>query len=180
MNAISNESKVTGEAGPDKDGRGQLVGGAVMLFAGLVLLLGQLFSLGAWFLVLLGLGFTTAGVVSRAAGWFIPGGVLNGIGLGALLTESRLLAGERAEGGLFLLAFALGWASIYLLTRLFTAQPQGWALIPAAVMGLIGGALILGEPGAAALAAVLQVLAYVWPLTLVIAGVVVIARARRR
>ena len=112
MNAQRNETVTTGEAPEGQKDRNQLIGGALMLFAGLLLILGQLFSLGAWFLIILGLAFTAAGLGTRGAGWFIPGGVLNGIGLGALLIDSRIVAGESAEGGIFLLAFAAGWASI--------------------------------------------------------------------
>jgi hypothetical protein len=179
MNAQTGDPRSGNVSSPER-GRGLLVGGAVMLFSGLLLLLGQVVSLGAWFLVILGLGFTAAGAASHGPHWFIPGGVLSGIGLGALLVEARLVAGETAEGGVFLLAFALGWASIYLLTRVFTARPLAWALIPATVLALIGGALLLGEAGLALLQAFGWLMGYAWPLALIAGGAALIARGRRR
>ena len=159
-------------------GHGRFVGGLVLVGAGLVLLAGQLFTIGAWPLIMLALLFTGAGVATRTAGWFIPGGVLSGIGLGALLSERGLVAGDPAEGGLFLLAFAAGWLSITLLSSLFTEQPQRWALIPAGVMALIGTPLLLGAVGEAALAAVMGWLAFLWPLALIALGLVVLLRRR--
>jgi hypothetical protein len=165
-------------AQPKIDGRNRLAGGAMLIGGGLALLAGQLFALGVWPLLLLGLGFTAAGLYTRSAGWFIPGGVLNGIGFGALVTEIGLVSGS-GEGGAFLLAFALGWLSIYVLTRLFTAQPQTWALFPAGIMALIGGPLLLGEGGEALLEVIFSALAYVWPLALIAAGIVLLLRTRR-
>ncbi|HMQ34168.1 MAG TPA: hypothetical protein PKD53_25770 [Chloroflexaceae bacterium] len=180
MSASTYETPAITEETARKRYNDHLVGGAVMLFAGLLLLVGQLFTLGSWLLILISLGFVAAGLLTRGAGWFIPGGIVGGIGLGALLLERGLVAGDSAEGGLFLLAFALGWASIYLLTRLFTRRPQSWALIPGGILALIGGALLMGEAGAAALGSTLQILAYAWPLALIAGGLLLIARARRR
>jgi hypothetical protein len=161
--------------------RNRRVGGILLIAAGVFLLATQIFSLsGTWVLIFLGLGFTAAGIATRAPGWFIPGGVLNGIGLGALLTESGVAQGDPAEGGLFLLAFALGWVSIYLFTRFFTREALSWALIPAAVMALIGTPLLFGAAGEAALAAVLGGLNYVWPVVLIVIGVALLLRGRRR
>lgn len=178
MNAQIHET--TTEAHGAHDGRGRMVGGSVMLVAGLLLLVAQFFTVGSWFLVALGLVFLVAGVVTRTAGWFIPGGILEGVGFGALAIESGLVRGDTVEGGAFLLIFALGWASIYVLTRIFTAQPLRWALIPGAILAAIGGLLLLGEVGLSTLATVSQALAYVWPLALIAAGVAVILRGRRR
>lgn len=165
----------------EQEYRGGPVGGLVLIGAGLILLAGQLLTLGAWPLVMLGVLFTLAGLATRTAGWLIPGGVLNGIGFGALLIEGGLVREDPAEGGLFLLAFGLGWASIYALSQLFTEQPLRWALIPAAVMGLIGAPLLLGgTTGEAALEVVFSGLSYVWPLALVAAGLLALARGWRR
>lgn len=165
-------------AEPKIDRRNRLAGGALLIGGGLLLLAGQLFTIGVWPLLILGAAFTAAGLYTRSAGWFIPGGVLNGIGLGALIADSGLMGGS-SEGGAFLLAFALGWLSIYALTRRFTAQPQTWALFPAGIMALIGGPLLLGEGGEALLDTVFGALAYVWPLALIAAGLVFLLRTRR-
>lgn len=165
-------------ARPTIDRRNRLAGGALLIGGGALLLAGQLFTIGAWPLPILGMAFTAAGLYTRGAGWFIPGGVLNGIGLGALISDSGLISGS-SEGGAFLLAFALGWLSIYALTRRFTAQPQTWALFPAGIMALIGGPLLLGEGGEALLEMIFGAMAYVWPVALIAAGIVFLLRTRR-
>jgi len=175
MNAQLHE---TGANATTNGGHGRLVGGLVLIGAGLLLLAGQLFTIGVWQLIMLDLLFSGAGIATRTAGWFIPGGVLSGIGLGALLTESRLATGDPAEGGLFLLAFAAGWLSITLLSQRFTDQPQRWALIPAGVMALIGTPLLMGAAGEATLAAVMGWVAFLWPLALITLGLVVLLRRR--
>lgn len=172
------KANMSDNGGETKVGRGGLVGGAVLIGCGLVLLAGQIFTLGAWPLVMLGLIFTAAGISTHTAGWLIPGGVLNGIGLGALLVESGLAAGDPAEGGVFLLAFAAGWASIYALSRLFTAEPLRWTLIPAGVMALIGAPLLMGAAGEAALSTLFGWLGLIWPVALIVAGLVVLLRRR--
>ncbi|PDV99898.1 hypothetical protein [Candidatus Chloroploca asiatica] len=154
----------------------QLVGGMLLIVAGIALVLAQFFNLGVWVLLTLGVGFTVAGIATRHAGWFIPGGILNGIGLGVLLIESGIVSGEPVEGATFLLAFALGWASITLFTRLFSNEALLWPLIPAGIMAFIGGALFLGEVGLG----MLSTLNYIWPLLLVIGGLIIIVRSRQR
>src|SRR3954464_1139769 len=56
-------------------------------------------------------------------------------------------AREHTTTGLALVAFAVGWAMLDLLTTRFTKQPQRWARIPAVVMGVTGAALIALAPG---------------------------------
>jgi hypothetical protein len=164
------------EGGTTGEGRGRTVGGAVLIGVGLVLLAGQVFTIGNLALIVAGLLFVGAGIATREYGWFIPGGVLNGIGLGATLSESGLLRGDIAEGGLFLLAFGLGWASITLFTRLFARHTLRWPLIPAAVMGLIGTPLLFGAAGEAILETVMGALSVAWPLALVLAGLAMLRR----
>lgn len=171
-NTATTDEKATGE------GRNGVVAGTVLVGCGLVLLAGQIFTLGAWPLVLLGLIFTAAGIATHTAGWFIPGGVLNGIGLGAVVIESGLVAGDPLEGGVFLLCFAAGWLSIFVLTKLFTPRPMAWTFIPAIVMAAIGFPLLLGAAGEALLATALGWLAFAWPLALIVAGIAVLVRRR--
>ena len=72
------------------------------------------------------------------------------------------------------MGFALGWFLITVLSKVFTQETQWWALIPGAIMALIGGGLMLG--GAA-----LNVLEFAgrwWPLILVALGLVIIVRRK--
>jgi hypothetical protein len=158
------------------DRRSAMVGGALLVAIGLLVLLAQnvqVETLGLLFLPALGGLFLIAGIVGRQAGFIIPGGILTGIGVGAIFTQSlALVANDTAQGGVFFLGLAGGWFLITVLSMLFTRNTQWWALIPGTIMALIGGALMLG--GAA-----LNVLEFAgrwWPLILVTLGLVIIVR----
>ena len=158
--------------------RSALVGGALLIAIGLLVLLAQnvqVETLGLLFLPALGGLFLIAGIVGRQVGFIIPGGILAGIGLGVVFTQNpALIATDKTQGGVFFIGFALGWFLITVLSKLFTRETQWWALIPGTIMALIGGALLLG--GAA-----LNVLEFAgrwWPLILVTLGLVIIARRK--
>src|SRR4051812_30750961 len=68
-------------------------------------------------------------------------------------------AREHTTTGLALVAFAVGWAMLGVLTTRFTNQAQRWARIPAVVMGVTGVALIAFAPGNDGLTAS----GWVWP-----------------
>src|SRR4051794_19396732 len=68
-------------------------------------------------------------------------------------------AREHTTTGLALVAFAVGWAMLGVLTTRFTNQPQRWARIPAVVMGVTGVVLIAVAPGNDGLTAS----GWVWP-----------------
>jgi hypothetical protein len=158
--------------------RETMIGGALLIAIGLLVLLAQNIqteTLGLLFLPALGGLFLIAGIVGRQVGFIIPGGILTGIGLGVIFTQNpALIAADTAKGGVFFIGFALGWLLITVLSKLFTSETQWWALIPGAIMALIGGALMLG--GAA-----LNVLEFAgrwWPLILVALGLVIIVRRK--
>lgn len=79
---------------------------------------------------LVGLFCVLRGIETRSGIFFIPGGLLSGVGLGMLLTAGplSLFRGDVASG-IFLLFWALGMFSITLLSRSFTHTPQWWPLI---------------------------------------------------
>jgi hypothetical protein len=158
--------------------REAMVGGVLLIAIGVLVLLAQnikVESLGLLFLPALGGLFLIAGIVGRQVGFIIPGGILTGIGLGTIFTQSQQFANpETTQGGVFFIGFALGWFLITVLSKLFTSETQWWALIPGAIMALIGGGLMLG--GAA-----LNVLEFAgrwWPLILVALGLVIIFRRK--
>lgn len=163
---------------PARGPRNDMTAGIILVALGLLFLAGQFFDVGIWILPILAVGFLGLGVARRSAGWMIPGGILSGIALGVLLVEGRVAQGD-AEGGVFLLAFAAGWAVVYLGSRLFTAQPQTWALIPGAIMAIIGGLVLLDAAGLAWPMLTLQGLGMLWPLILVAIGAYIIIRGRR-
>ncbi len=160
------------------DRREAMIGGALLVAIGMLVLLAQnikVESLGLLFLPALGGLFLVAGIIGRQVGFLIPGGILTGIGLGAILRRIHSVAATAtAQGGVFFIGFALGWLLITVLSKLFTSDTQWWALIPGAIMALIGGGLMLG--GAA-----LNVLEFAgrwWPLILVGLGLVIIVRRK--
>lgn len=151
-------------------------GAALLIFLGAYFLLIQVVDLGFLTLPILGGSFLAWGILARSAGLLIPGGVLSGIGLGIYLTDGppNLATGD-AEGGVFLLSFALGWFLIWALSVLFTSDRLWWALIPAGVMATIGGAVLGGGIWLQAL----ELVGTLWPLGLIAGGVLVLYRSSR-
>jgi hypothetical protein len=160
-----------------QDVRGRWVAGVALVVIGLVSLLTNIIdspSLGMLIVPTLGLVFTLWGIVVRQVGLLIPGGILSGIGLGIYLVDGPFsaLSGD-AEAGVFLLAFALGWGLITLLSA-FVERIHWWPLIPGGILALIGGALLQG--GLA-----LEILAWVgklWPLGLIAFGLYLVLRRK--
>ena len=167
--------------------RNALIGGLILIFGGALAFVGQIvpdsWGLGFGLLVLLGLGlaFHIAGLLTREPGWFIPGGILTGIGAGLALVDgplarlipAGLLPGD--EGGLFMLAFAGGWFLIVVTTALFTDETHWWPIIPGGIMLLIGLAAGFGSVFGTAL----SLLGRAWPIALIAAGLYVLYQARR-
>ena len=160
QNLVNNETK--------QSAKGNLTTGIILIAIGVGLLVFRLISLEGIFPLVLGLGFTLAGILKRSAGLLIPGGIIGGAGLGILVMENNWLApmGSVAGGGVFLLVMSLGWFGITLLSKLFTNETQVWALFPGAGMALIGGLVLMGEQGLK----VLEVIGTYWPLILVAIG----------
>lgn len=126
------------ETRPFKQRRNNNLGVGIGLIAiGAVLLLGNIFELGIFLVLLLGLVFIAWGIGTHTAGLLIPGGILSGIGTGIAL-EALLPGTNDLDGGVFLLSFAAGWFSIVVLSRVFTHEPQWWPLIPGGIMAGIG------------------------------------------
>lgn len=156
------------------------IAGIVLVAIGLFVLTMQLVNFDAHelfgFLILPGIGaiLVLAGIFSHNAGAIIPGGILSGIGWGALAVHYLELSyADSSTGAAFLFVFALGWVSITVATALFTAKTHWWPLIPAAAVTLAG--LIAIDP--VAVEPYLDLLEKVWPLALIVAGVVVLFRA---
>ena len=80
---------------------------------------------------------------------------------------------ENFSTGMVLLGFAIGWASLAVLSTRFTDQPQRWAVAPAVFMG-VAGVIVLLAPDA-----FVDALGWVWPPALLVLVVWVFLRARR-
>jgi pimeloyl-ACP methyl ester carboxylesterase len=83
-------------------------------------------------------------------------------------------ASENVISGVVLLAFAFGWALLAVLSRLLSAQPQRWAAVPAVVLALLGGALLVW-PGAI----LHDELGWVWPPILLVLAIWTTVAVRR-
>jgi hypothetical protein len=157
------------------------IGGLVLIVIGVLALFGQLLpesitsNLGIYIVGALGLIFIVWGIAVRHPGPMIPGGILSGIGLGIVLIEGINLPSNVDEGGVFMLAFAAGWALIVLLTAVFTSQTHWWAFIPGGIMAFIGLAVLFGG----LFMETLKLLGVLWPAALIVLGLFVLYQARR-
>lgn len=119
---------------------------------------------GAVFLGLLGLAFLLIYIFHREHWWaVIPGGVLMTLAMVTLFSDTDF------AGGLFFLGLALTFGLIYFLPKPSGKSP--WALYPAVILLAIGVLVTLGEA---------NVLNYVWPLALLIAGGYVLFRSLKK
>ncbi|MDX1413681.1 MAG: hypothetical protein R3293_05780 [Candidatus Promineifilaceae bacterium] len=162
--------------------RGDWVVGILLIVIGLFFFLNQFFSLpgldslGTYFVLGLGVFFLAWGVIAHNDGLMIPGGILTGIGLGIVLLAGPLNLDDGNLGGsVFLGAFALGWVIITVFTALFTEKTHWWPLIPAAIMALISGAILVEGP----FLVVLEWIGKLWPVALIAGGIAIILSARK-
>ncbi|MEJ5198562.1 MAG: hypothetical protein WHX53_06535 [Anaerolineae bacterium] len=158
--------------------RRSIIAGLALIAFGVLMLLGQLQMLGgAELLILPALAviFLAWGLLTRTFGLIIPGGILIGVALGGYLVEQPFAdMAEPMRGAIFLLAFAAGWVLIALLSPLSTTGFQWWPLIPAGVIGGLGGLLLAGDAGLQ----VLRALGYLWPIALIAVGAWILVRRR--
>lgn len=155
----------------------EIVAGIFLIGIGLLVFLAQfgtLPNLGLFFLPALGAVFLVWGILTREDGLMIPGGILSGIGWGVVAMSADLaVMNEANEGGIFLMIFGLGFASITLLTAVFTDETHWWALIPGAILATIGIAVTTNG----FLLDVVELAGTYWPAILIILGVYVIFKA---
>ena len=163
-----------------KTKRNDWVGGILLIGFGLLALLGQFINFSDTFGLLLlpaiAAVFLIAGIVTRKVGFIIPGGIISGISLGTLLIEGPLsqVNGD-AEGGVFMLSFAAGWALITILSAIFTDETHWWPLIPGGIMTVIGTGILFGGVFMSAL----TFLGKIWPVFLILGGAYLLLQSRR-
>ncbi|MEF3274330.1 MAG: hypothetical protein K6356_08005 [Chloroflexus sp.] len=155
--------------------RERSIAGMVLIAIGITLLLGYVINSGLVVLPLMAMTFAIVGIRTHSSGWFIPAGILAGIGLGAALIETLPLT-EDWEGAIFLLSFAAGWTSIPLLSALFANERVWWPFIPGGVMALTGLLILIGESGMTLLDLIFNQAGWVWPLVLIGIGLVLLLR----
>jgi len=152
--------------------------GVILVLFGLVLIAARSINFGVFVLLIPGVSMLIWGCFSKEAGWIIPGSIVSSIGVASyLITETNLGKGnESSLGGTFLLIFALGFAMITLLTRIFTGKAHFWALIPGSIIALFGGLLLMGEKGNY----LLEMSNYLWAGALVIVGLIILFNTLRK
>src|SRR3954452_20624993 len=107
-------------------------------------------------------------------GWVVFGSLTTGLVAALLLVAAPFVPAEEAAiTGAVLCGFGLGWAMLAVLSARMTDQPQAWAAVPAAFMGL-GGLLLLVFGSS-----VDPVLNWVWPPALLAIVVWMVVQARR-
>ena len=167
-----------------KDNNESAASGVIMLVIGLAALawnfgrIPQFANIEMLFLPALGALFTLAGIITRKAGLFVPGGIITGVGLGAIAetnTFDWLLLSDLPEGVPFMLTFAIGWVSITAFTALFSDETQWWALIPATIFMLVGGSIMYGG----IFQSVLVTAGKMWPMILIFIGIKVFFEGNR-
>jgi hypothetical protein len=144
--------------------------GVILIVVGVALFAVQLLHLDADVIVLIiGLVFATAFVVTRRYGLLIPAGILTGLGTGILLEDVGVM-GEPVVLGL-----GLGFLAIYVgdvLTTGARAPGRWWPLIPGAILTIIAGAeSTFGAEGA-------RLIEQGWPILLIAAGAWLLLRGR--
>src|SRR6266545_2530535 len=113
---------------------------------------------------------------TRNVGPIVAGSLTAGlIAAGLLVAAPFVGTGENTVTGAVLLAFALGWALLAVLSTRWSDQPQRWAAAPAAFMALAGMVLLLAPDAIAH-----RVLDWVWPPALLALLVWIVLRTRRQ
>ncbi len=159
--------------------RNGLIGGAALILIGLLVFVAQFAQTEAlgWLITGgLALIFLGWGILTRESGFLIPAGILGGVAAGIflILNTGAALSGAQS-GALMVSSLAVGFASISVLSMLFTRTLHGWALIVAAILGAVGIALWVGGPALN----LLQLAGQLWPLILVAIGIGILWRVLR-
>jgi pimeloyl-ACP methyl ester carboxylesterase len=82
---------------------------------------------------------------------------------------------ESVVTGSVLVPFGIGWLLLGALSIRYTDEPQRWAFVPGAVMGLVGLGLVIFAPRAPAMA----VLSWLWPPALLLLVFWIVVQVRR-
>ena len=108
-------------------------------------------------------------------GRIVAGSLAVGLLAALLLAAAPFISPEEdAVTGALLCGFAIGWATLALLSARFTDQPQRWAAVPAVFLG-VSGLLLIGFG-----ATLREVLNWVWPPALLAVVVWMVVGAHRQ
>ena len=155
--------------------------GLVLVAVGVFALIANFFRselLGLLFLPALGLAFIGWGLTQRRQGPLVPGGILTGLGVGTLLTQTTYAhQGDTTTFGILLLSMGLGFLIIIPLTAFIRHEHQRWELVPGGILTILGGILLLNNTQAIN---VLKTAGQYWPVLLIALGVFYLFRNAQR
>jgi len=105
----------------------------------------------------------------------IAGSLVAGAAIAVALVFTVAAGGsEPLVTGSVLFAFGLGWGLMGFLSTRYSAQPQRWTGVPAAVLGSIGIGLIVFQPAPA----LMDFLGWVWPLAIAVLAIWMVTQIR--
>ena len=113
------------------------------------------------------LSFLLVYLAERGNWWaIIPAGVMTTIALVAVLDTNT---SSLASGGIFFLGLGITFALVAILPT--SIGKMRWAWIPAGILGLMGVLILIAAE---------DLINYIWPLALILAGIVLVARSINR
>jgi len=135
--------------------------GAALVVIGVLFLLLQLANQyqESFVLLIIGVVFLVIYFIQRKYGWLIPACLLLGLGLGNVVEESLTWLGDTDAVGL-----GLGFIAIYILGHFLEEKSHWWPLVPGIILLFAG----LSEGSKA--------VTYIWPVILIIIGVLILVR----
>ena len=144
--------------------------GVILVVVGLVLLGAQWFSVtGGVVLGAIAAVFLAAHVATGSYGLRVPGLILAGLAVGVGVQESGL----DPQGGFVVVGLAGGFLAIYLVDAVTGHTERWWPLIPGGILAVVGISEIVEGTAAA------ETVARLWPVGLIVAGLVVLLGAMR-
>ncbi len=113
------------------------------------------------------LSFLLVYLAERGNWWaIIPAGVMTTIALVAVLDTNT---SSLASGGIFFLGLGITFALVAILPT--SVGKMRWAWIPAGILGLMGVLILIAAE---------DLINYIWPSALILAGIVLVARSINR
>lgn len=152
---------------PDK-----AVGGLVLVAIGLVIIASYLIpGFGEYALLTVGIVCLIAFAMTREYGLAVAAGIVTGMGVGVVLTT---VATDPSDGVAFLIAFAAGFASVWVL-GLFAdpRETNPWPLVPAALFAAVAVTVASGS------SILLDAVVVVSVIALIAGGVKALREARK-
>jgi hypothetical protein len=158
-----------------REARG-VTAGVILLTFGVLMLIAnitQWWLVGLLVLPILGLMFLVAGVMTGRPSLMVPGGILTGLGWGALLSQTIFVGTlAEAQGGIVVFGLAVGFLMITPLCYIVGRSATWWPAIPGGILVVVGLALIIGGQAMV----VLDIMGVLWPVILIVIGALLLLR----